>query len=198
VTANTTMGSCAYTVDSGTGRIDLKLFAASGTCAGPGSTLNEFAAYPTAAGSLVAAEIDANAISSGTVHPQSILPTAPPVQAPVLGSFAMNFRGMGVSKNTNSAIPQGMEGQAILNASSVSSGHLDINNFNAVYTKDPISASTSSLTAASTLGRGTAVIAASDPAVSFSFIYYIVDNNTALVLDQDAVRVGTGVVARQF
>jgi hypothetical protein len=198
VTANTTMGSCPYTVNSSTGRIDLKLFAASGTCAGPGATLNEFAAYPTGAGNLVVAEIDANAISSGTVRPQMILPTAPPVQAPVLGSFAMNFRGVGVSKNSNGAIPQAMEGQAVLNSTSVGSGLLDINNFNAVYTKDPISASTSSVAAASTLGRGTAVIAASDPAVSFSFIYYIVDNNTALVLDQDTVRVGTGVVARQF
>lgn len=198
VTANTTMGTCPYTVDSATGRIDLKLFAASGTCAGAGATLNEFAAYPTAAGNLVVAEIDANAISSGTVHPQVILPTAPPVQAPMKGSFAMTFRGVGVAKNANSAIPQAMEGQAVLNATSVSSGHLDINNFNAVYTKDPISASTSSLTAASTLGRGTTVIAASDPAVSFSFIYYVVDNNTTLVLDQDTVRVGIGVIARQF
>lgn len=198
VTANTTMGSCPYTVNSSTGRIDLKLFAASGTCGGAGSTLNEFAAYPTSSGTAVAIEIDANAISSGVVHPQSILPTAPPVQAPMLGSFAINFEGEGVSKTASAATPQEMVGQAVLAASAATSGDIDINNFNAVYTKDAITSTTSTIGAASTLGRGTAVIAASDPAVSYSFVYYIVDNNTALVLDQDTIRVGTGTVARQF
>jgi hypothetical protein len=190
VTANTSLTSCAYSVDSGTGRIDLKLCAAGGT--------NEFAAYPTAAGSAVIVEIDASAISSGIVRPQSILPTAPPVQAPMVGTFAMVFGGEGVSESPNGAPPQDMVGAAAFGATVASTGHLDINNFNAVYTADTVNATASTVTVPSTLGRGTAVVAGTDPAVSYSFVYYIVDNNTALVLDQDTVRVGTGAIARQF
>lgn len=190
VTANTSLTSCAYTVDSGTGRIDLKLCSSGAT--------SEFGAYPTAAGNFVIIETDAAATSSGIVRPQSILPTAAPVQAPLAGTFAFDFGGEGVAQGQNGAPPQDMVGAAAISASISSTGHLDINNFNAVYPADVVNATSSSISTPSTLGRGTVVIAGSDPAVSYSFVYYIVDNNTTLVLDQDTVRVGTGAIVRQF
>ncbi len=200
VTSNTTLGACAYGIDATTGRIDLKLFAGSGTCpAGASSSLNEFAAYQTSTGPALLVEIDANAVASGTAYQQAILPVAPPVQAPVDGSFALNLGDLGVSKNSSASNPQGVDAQVTLSGTSVTGGDLDVNNFNAVYQNDPVSTSTSSITApSSTLGRGTAVLSATNPAVSYSLVYYIIDNNTALLLDQDTVRVGAGIIARQF
>lgn len=199
ITADTTLGSCPYTVNSSNGRIDLKIFAASGTCSGAGSTLSEFAAYPSSAGPVLALEIDANAISSGVVYPQSVLATAAPIQPPVTGSFAMSFAGEGVSKVANTATPQDMEGQAYFNSTIAGTEYVDINDYTSIFKADPFDTSTSSISAPSSpLYRGTATIALSNPEASYSFVYYVVDNNTALVLDQDTLRVGTGIVARQF
>jgi hypothetical protein len=196
--SNATLGSCPFTTDSTTGRIDLKLFVGTGTCAGAGSTLNEFAMYPSASGPAVLLEIDANAITSGAAFLQAILPTAPPVQAPVTGSFALNLGGEGVITGTGTPSPEGLEAQVTLNGTFIGAGFLDINQLNAVYTADPISTTVSTITAPGATGRGTAVLTGTDPAVSYAIVYYIIDNNTALLLDSDTVRVGIGAIARQF
>ena len=73
-----------------------------------------------------------------------------------------------------------------------------INQLNAVYTADPISTTLSTITAPGSTGRGTAVLTGTDPAVSYAIVYYIIDNNTALLLDSDTVSVGIGAIARQF
>jgi hypothetical protein len=57
---------------------------------------------------------------------------------------------------------------------------------------------TSTIAAPDTNGRGTATLNATNPAVSFSLIFYLIDANRALLLDQDKTRVGTGFIARQF
>ena len=72
VTTDTTLGTCTYTVDPTSGRIDLLLSTASGTCAaGPSSTTQEFAMYQTALGSAVMLELDATAVTTGTAFVQA-------------------------------------------------------------------------------------------------------------------------------
>ena len=187
-----TFSSCPYTVDSSTGRIDLQVCPSGGTA-------SEFAAYPTDAGDLVLVEIDANAISRGMAYPQTILAIAGTVQAPVDGSFALNLGALAISSGATAGNPQSLEGQATLTGGAITGGHLDINNFNAVYQNDPVNTAGSSMTAPdATLGRGTATLAASDPAASYSLVYYVIDNNRALLLDQDTVRVGIGIASRQY
>jgi hypothetical protein len=195
---NAALGACAYTTDSTTGRIDLQLLAGSGACTA-GASLNEFAVYQTTLGSALLLEIDANANASGTAFTQAILPLAGPVQAPVLGSFAMNLGGEAVATGNGNPAQLDAEGQVILNVSSLGGGHLDLNEYNAVYTADPVSTTTSTIVAPdATNFRGTAVLLGTDPAVSYTLVYYIIDNNRALLLDQDTVRIGTGAITRQF
>jgi hypothetical protein len=79
----------------------------------------------------------------------------------------------------------------------VSSGTIDINNFNAVFSADPVSTA-STFAAPDVNGRGIATLNATNPTASFSLIYYIIDSTRALLLDQDKTRVGTGFIARQF
>jgi hypothetical protein len=189
-----TLGSAAYTTDPTTGRIDLNLNASSG-----GTSLCEFAMYPTSLGSALLLEIDANAVASGIAFTQSIQPVVAPVQTPVVGSFALNLGGNAVMSGTSAPAQLDAEGQLTLNSAFVSAGNLDLNENNAVYTADPVSTTTSTISAPdTTFFRGTAVIKATDPAASYTLVYYIIDNNTALLLDQDTVRIGTGAIARQF
>jgi hypothetical protein len=194
-----TLGSCAYTTDSTTGRIDLELLVGTGACSA-GTSLNEFAMYPTAAGSAVLLEIDANAVTSGVAYTQAILATAAPVQAPVQGSFAVNLGGEAVATaGAGNPAQLDAEGQVTLDVSALGGGNLDLSEYNAVYASDPISVSTSTMSAPDTTNfRGTVVLKGTDPAVSYTLVYYVIDNNTALLLDQDTVRIGIGAVVRQF
>lgn len=189
---NTTIASCAYAVDTTTGRIDLRLFTGTGACpGGTNASVAEFAAYQTAQGAAVMLEIDANTISSGVAFLQAAAPAA------LTGSFAVSIAGQGTSQNVAGAIPQDAVGQLTLAGTSVSKGTLDINNFNAVFGSDPVSTA-STIAAPDANGRGTATLNATNPVASFSLIYYVVDANRALLLDQDKTRVGTGMIARQF
>lgn len=190
--ANTTIGTCAYGVDATTGRIDLRLFTGAGACpGGADANTSEFAAYQTMQGSALMLEIDANAISSGMAFKQA------PAPAAVAGSFAMNIAGQGTAQNLAGAIPQDTVGQVTLGGTGVSSGTIDINNFNAVFSGDPVS-TTSTFAAPDANGRGTATLKATNPTASFNLMYYLIDSNRALLLDQDKTRVGTGLIARQF
>jgi hypothetical protein len=115
----------------------------------------------------------------------------------VTGSFAVNIAGQGTAQNVAGAIPQDAVGQLTLAGAAVSKGTLDINNFNAVFSGDPVS-TTSTIAAPDANGRSTATLSATNPTVGFSLIFYLIDANRALLLDQDKTRVGTGFVARQF
>ena len=189
---NTTIAACSYTVDATTGRIDLRLFTGAGACPGGANTnISEFAAYQTAQGSALILEIDANAVSSGAAFQQAAAPPA------ATGSFALEIAGQGTTQNIAGAIPQDAVGQVTLTGTSVASGTIDINNFNAVFSADPVS-TTSTFAAPDANGRGTATLNATNPTATFTMIYYIIDSNRALLLDQDKTRVGTGFIARQF
>ena len=74
----------------------------------------------------------------------------------------------------------------------------DINDFNAVFQSDPISATSSSIVAPDSNGRGTAVLVTTNPNASYNLAYYIIDANTGLLLDTDSNHVLIGAIARQF
>jgi hypothetical protein len=189
--ANPTIVACPYTV-AATGRIDLQLFTGTAPCPNaPNANTSEFALYQTTQGSNLMLEIDANAISSGVAFQQAASPAA------VAGSFGLVIAGQGTAANIAGAIPQDVVGQVTLSGASIITGTLDINNFNAVFRQDPIS-STSTVVAPDPNGRGTATLNATNPTAALNLIYYIIDGNRALLLDQDKTRVGTGAIARQF
>ncbi|MGH9714541.1 MAG: hypothetical protein ACRD5M_14700 [Candidatus Acidiferrales bacterium] len=190
--ATTTIAACAYSVDGTTGRVDLKLFTGAGACpGGANASTSEFSMYQTTQGSAVILEIDANAISSGLAYHQAASPVA------LTGSFATSIAGQGTAQNLAGAIPQDAVGQLTLAGASVTSGTIDINNFNAVFTGDPVS-TTSTIAAPDTNGRAAAMLKATNPTVTFTLMYYVIDANRALMLDLDTTRVGTGAIARQF
>jgi hypothetical protein len=70
--------------------------------------------------------------------------------------------------------------------------------FNVVSSSDPLDTINSTVAAPdSTFGRGTAKIIATNPSVTFSLSYYIVDGDTALLLGTDTVRTQTGIITLQ-
>jgi hypothetical protein len=200
VTSATALGTCTYTVDPATGRILLGLNLASGACpAGASASTAQFAAYQTAQASsttvepaVVMLEIDAAAVSTGSAYLQKATAQF------TAGSFAMLLGGQGISHNEPASVQQDVEGQLNLSSSTVSSGNLDINNFNAVFQNDPISSTSSSILAPDSNGRGTAVLVTTNPNSSYNLAYYVIDANTALLLDTDSNHVLIGAIARQF
>jgi hypothetical protein len=194
------LGSCPYTVDAATGRTDLKLFAGSGNCpATPSSSISEFAVYPTVEGTALMLEIDTNALSTGSAYQQCFVASACSSGTPSLtaGSLALGLTGQGIFHNNSAAYQQNVDGQ-LTTSTSISSGTLDINNFNAVFPADPVTTTGSSIGSPSTSGRGTAVIVTTNPAATYNLIYYLIDDNSALLFDQDTTRVLRGALVRQF
>ena len=137
-------------------------------------------------------ELDSTAISTGSAYLQKT------TTQPSAGSFALVLGGQGVFHDAPAAYQQSLTGQVTLNSSAVTSGNLDINNFNAVFLADPISETGSSIVAPASIGRGTASLVATNPNVSYSLAYYLIDDNTALLFDLDTNRVVIGGIARQF
>ncbi len=190
-TLNTALGTCGYSVDAATGRVDLKLLSANGPCpAGPAANVAEFATYQTAQGTAVMLEIDATAVSIGLAHQQSVTAALP------TGSFALELATRGVGQGA--AVEQDATGQASLTGASLTSGNLDINDSNATFQTDPLSSTGSSITAPDQNGRGTAVLNGTDPIVTFDLDYFIIDNSHALLFGTDKTRVGIGIVSQQF
>ncbi len=196
------INSCSsYTTDATTGRIDLKIFAGTGSCpATPNTSTNEFALYQTSQGTALLLEIDANALSTATAYQQCVPPAAACSTSVSLlgGSFAVGFIGQGVFHNNSSAYQPDASGQiAISSTGSVTGGTLDINTFGATSAADPITTG-SSLAAPDANGRGTGQIVTSNPSSTFKIVYYLIDDNTALIFDQDTTPIATGAVTRQF
>jgi hypothetical protein len=194
VTTDTTLGTCTYTVDPTSGRIDLLLSTASGACAAPPSaTTQEFAMYQTAQGSAVMLELDATAVTTGTAFVQAATPVA------IDGSNSFGMAGQGIFHNERALYQQNLSGQVTWSGSEALSGNIDINNFNAAYPPDPIfNTGTKLLTLDATSGRGTAVIQGMNPNVTYNVAYYVINGNTALLLDTDTTRVLIGTNNSQF
>jgi len=185
VTLATGLTSCAYSVDSTTSRIDLQL------CTGGGNS--EYAAYPTAAGSVVMLEIDSTAVSTGQAFLQQVNPVLD------VGSFAAILTGQGIFQKSPASYQQNTDAQLGLDAAAFTGGTLDTNNFGNTFANNPVMLTSSSITAASaTTGRGTAVLVGTNPGVTYNLSYYLVNNTTALLFDQDKTFILIGSVARQF
>lgn len=202
VTADTTLGACTYTVDSGTGRIDLKLNLSSGTCSGgASSTTQEFAAYQTAQGSAVMLELDATALATGAAYEQTAIPTIASTD-----HFSFRLAGQGVFHNVPASYQQNLSGEVSwgtgCTASSGTScgGTIDISSFSAVNPGDPVNAATTivSTTPDGTTGRGEVVIAGMNPNVTYNATIYLIDANNALLFDSDTGRILIGNVGLQY
>ena len=186
VTTNTTISTSPYTVNGTTGRIDLKL-----------SSTSEFAAYQTAQGTAVMVELDSAGISTGLAYSQV---TADASSPPSTGSFAFVVGGQGMFHDVSGSAQPDVDGQLTLSGAGFTGGNFDINNFNAVFKMDPVNTTESTITAPASNGRGTAVLEGQNPAITYNLVYYIIDDNTALLFDQDTTppRVAIGSIARQF
>jgi hypothetical protein len=196
------INSCSsYTTDATTGRIDLKIYTGAGACpATPNTSTNEYALYQTSQGTALLLEIDSNALSTATAYQQCVPPAAAcsTSDAFLAGSFAVGLIGQGIFHDNSPADQPDASGQlSISSGGGVTSGTLDINTFGTPTSSDPIT-SGSSLGAPDTNGRGTATIVASDPSATFKLIYYLIDDSTALIFDQDTSPIATGIIARQF
>lgn len=190
----------SYTTNSTSGRIDLLLFSGSGACPAPGPTINEYAVYQTSLGSAVLLEVDNNAVSTATAFQQCVPPAAACSTSVSLeaGSFALGLVGQGLFHNAASSYQPDASGQLTIGAGGgVSSGTLDINSVSSTSPSDPIGATTS-LAAPDANGRGTATLSTTNPAATFKLIYYLIDDNTALLFDQDSRPIAIGNVGRQF
>lgn len=186
VTANAALGtSCGYTVDSNTGRVDLKLCPT-----GTGAVTSEFAMYPyqttasTQPQSFLTIEIDPNALSTGEAFEQTSTSSLSS------GGFAVGLAGQGITHASRSTSARNLDGHV-----SGSTGTIDMNFFGATNTY-PITAAALS---GATSGRGTLTMTATGPG-TFNVVYYIISANSALLLDQDANSslVLTGTLDRQF
>jgi hypothetical protein len=188
----------SYTTDTTTGRIDLKMYTGSGACpATPNASTSEYAVYQTSQGTALLLEIDENALSTGTAYQQCVPPAAACSSSVslVAGSFAIGSIGQGIFHNDASAYQPDYSGQLSI-SSAITAGTLDINTFGTPSPSDPVSAS--SLASAAANGRGTATLTTSDPASTFKLVYYLIDDNTALIFDQDTSPIAIGIIARQF
>jgi hypothetical protein len=199
VTKDTMLGSCTYTVDPTTGRIDLTLNLSSGTCAGgSSSTTQEFAAYQTTQGSAVMLGLGSKVVTTGAAYQQSTIPT-------VLTGNRYSFRlaGQGIFHDEPGFYQQDLSGQVIWGNSCTAgtncAGTIDINTFNTVSLADPVNVATTTVTAPdSTFGRGTAVIAGMNPNVTYNVTFYVINANSALLFDSDPTRILTGAFNLQY
>ena len=185
VVSATTLGSCTYSVDKTTGRIDLNLCST-------GSAAAEFAMYQTTTGPAILLELDSAATAGGIAIQQQTTP------GPVSGIFSLNLAGQGVFHNSTASYQPDASGQVSLSSTVVSGGNLDINTFSSVFQTDPVDTLNSTIVAPdTTLGRGTATLLGTNPVVTFNLGYYVVDANTALLFGMDTVRTMTGLITRQ-
>ena len=173
--------SGSFSVDPNLGRITLTL------TAGTSGTLYEFAGYTASNGSVVLIEIDANGQTAGTAYPQS------GTTALNQGTYALNF-----SELANSNKEQDALGQATTANGTLLTGTLSVNNFStpAIAVGEPLLPATSMINAPDTNGRGTLTLATAN--TTYPLAYYVVDNNTVLMLGTDSTHVATGTIARQF
>jgi hypothetical protein len=196
------INSCSSYATNGTsGRIDLKIFTGSGSCPStPNAAVNEYAVYQTSLGSAVLLEIDQNALSTGTAFQQCVPPAAACSTSVSLeaGSFAIGLIGQGLFHNAASSYQPDASGQLTVGTGGgVGSGTLDINSVSSTSPSDPIG-STTSIGVPSANGRGTATLVTTNPAATFKLVYYLIDDNTALIFDQDSRPIAIGNVGRQF
>jgi hypothetical protein len=181
-----TLQASTATADANLARIDLILNA--------NGTKFEYAAYPTLNGTVLLSEIDATqAVASGTAFQQTAV-------NPVQGSYAINLSGLAVKQSADFA--QDVVGQVTIAAGGATSGTLQINNlFIAPPVANVVLDSKSMLATLDTptTGRGNPFTLQSTELGGSGFIlsYYVVDDETVLLLEMDSIRVSTGLMLKQ-
>jgi hypothetical protein len=181
-----TLQASTFTPDASVARIDLILNA--------GGTKFEYAAYPTLDGRVLLSEIDGKtAVASGTAFQQTATDA-------VEGSYAINLSGLAV--NSKADFAQDVVGQVTIGSGGATSGTLQINNiFVALPVPNIVLSSKSMLAALDTpvTGRGNPFALQSTELGNsgYSLSYYVVDDNTVLLLEMDGVRVSTGLMLKQ-
>jgi hypothetical protein len=181
-----TIQASTFTPDASLARIDLILNA--------GGTNFEYAAYPTLDGRVLLSEIDGKqAVASGTAFQQTATDA-------VEGSYAINLSGLAV--NSKADFAQDVVGQVTIGSGGATSGTLQINNiFVALPVPNIVLSSKSMLAALDTpvTGRGNPFALQSTELGNsgYSLSYYVVDDNTVLLLEMDGVRVSTGLMLKQ-
>jgi hypothetical protein len=199
------LGSCTFTVDATTGRIDLGLFVGSGTCSSISSSgVSEFAAYATSFGSLVLLELDSSAVSAGLAYQQCGPESAGCAAAsPALSAIgiALGLNGQGLFHSppaTSASYQSDLVGQITVSSTTASGGNLDINNFSGTFPADPIGTTGSMIGSPAANGRGTITLTPTNPAVAYSLVYYLIADNTGLLFSSGQNLVATGAIARQY
>ena len=188
-TPNITAATASLT-DTNTGRITLTISLANAKSFGFVAYLFN---YITADGSpstgAVLLETDTNVeVGTGVAYTQTGATTPQ-------GSFALNLTGVDLSSSGE----QDIEGQISAGNLGVLAGTLDINNVatNGKLISGEALTNGSSVPTSGLNGRGNPLILAGGSQTD-SLSYFVIDDNTALVLEMDASRVMTGKIARQF
>jgi len=150
-----------------------------------GNTTFIFGVYPNSDGSAVMIELDTSvAVASGVAFQQTS--AAPPV-----GNYAFNL---------SAAVGSGEEdvnGAIATTGNTTVTGYLDANSSGSLFSNLLLSGST--IVSPGPLGRGTLNLQSAAPSsATFPLAYYVVDDQTVLVIEIDGQRVATGVVPRQF
>ncbi|MGA8367633.1 MAG: beta strand repeat-containing protein [Candidatus Acidiferrales bacterium] len=172
----------SFTVDPNLGRITLSLTA--------GANSYTVAAYTASNGSVVLIELDSGVQATGYAYLQS------GTTALQQGTYAANLSGLA---NTNSgAQQQDVLGQIATSDGTVFTGTLSVNDFSTttITLGEALIPADSTIETPDTNGRGTLTLETS--ADTFPLAYYVVDNNTVLLLATNSARVATGMIARQF
>ena len=188
IRTNSTLTGSSYTVDQSFGRITLPLTVNGVTANFAGYT----AAYNTLNGPvefIELIELDTQTVAGGTAFPQNGSASS------LNGNYAVNLAG--VSGPKNGAVEQDVVGQVSTVGATSFNGALNINNFAlaTVASHVPLTSATAVVTPAST-GRGTANVATS--VATFALAYYVIDSNTAFLLETDGSRITTGLMLKQF
>lgn len=186
--SDATMTSTAYTVDATTGRITGSTTTSRGTFDWVGYVTAPVDPTNPNSVQMLMLETDTSAIASGVAYLQST--TTQPS-----GSFALNLTGQATGNNFGE---QDILAQLGINGTMIT-GSMDINNFalGTTVTGLNVISGKSTIAAPDANGRGTATFTAADGA-SFEVAYYVIDQNTVVMMETDGTRVTTGTLLKQF
>jgi len=179
LTLDTALSAESYSVDPNLGRISLSISTT-------GVTATNFAGYTTSSGAVLLIRLDSSVAAGGIGYLRSGSPT-------IQGSFSLNFSG---ATNTGGFPGEHAAGRIIATGNTnPPSGSLYLNDAGTLASGAALT-STSVINSPDSNGRGTATIGTSS--TEFSLAYYIVDDNTVLVIEANATRIIEGTLIRQF
>jgi len=179
LTLDTKLTATNYSVDPNLGRIALSIETGVATSI-------SFAGYATSSGTVLLIRLDSGVVAGGIGYLRSGSPA-------IQGDFALVFSGA-----TNSGGFPGEHAAGIIIATgnaNPASGSLYLNDAGTLASGAAL-ANTTVIDSPDGTGRGTATVATSSTA--FSLAYYIVDDNTVLLIEANANRIIDGKLVRQF